>query len=454
MPARYAILYHPRTLHEQNYRYYYIPFSLVSVASTLDPLLECLFYDNNVKRYRAFEIGDFPDVSEWALVGISSMIGSQIDDGLRFADFVRSVAPECPIVWGGACPTMLPELVLEEAPADYVVIGPGEETIKELWLSISTMGDKENIAGLAFRNESSTYVRTGPRYLPDLDTLPSYRDFYHRVGVENYIRADEHIGTRTVNYHSSQGCVFNCGFCCEPALWNRRWAAFSAHRIVDDLRPLVEDYGINGIKFYDSEFFIRSSRALEFADLLLKGGYDIRWAASIHPKNLLRLNEDKLALLRRSGLSRLLLGAESAVQEELNLIQKKLEPEMVLEVSRRCAAAGISASFTFVTGYPGFPTEHIDRTLEFAEELVSSSLLHEAKVHFYGPYPGTPLYNLALENGFQPPSTLRQWANYDYYYIQTPWVPEEYFKKVRQFNEEYYPYLPGSGARDKLRASK
>ncbi len=439
---RYALLYHPRTFHEKNYRYFYVPYSIVSIASALDGLVPCVLYDNNILR--CYDPGTLrlPDPSEWGLVCVSTMVGMQISDGLRFSQHVKALRPDCPVVWGGACPTLLPEIVLRDAPVDCVVVGQGEVTATALWSAYAASLPLRGVSGVAFVEEGR-FVRTEPRPLKNLDKLPPYRDFYGRIGVEQYIRNDEHIGSRTLNYHSSQGCAFRCGFCCEPVLWSNRWTAMSASRIVDDLSPLVSNYGVNGIKFYDSEFFISKDRVLEFAQEVIRQGWDIRWGASVHPRNILRFSREEFALLKKSGLARLLMGAETASESELRLINKRLDRDMVRKAGKICGQFGVSASFTFVTGYPGSPPSCIDDTLAFAEELVQGSSLYEAKVHFYGPYPGTPLYGMAIEHGFSPPMSLLDWARYDYYYVNTPWVPDGYLERVRAFNEAHYPYLVG-----------
>ena len=83
----------------------------------------------------------------------------------------------------------------------------------------------------------------------------------------------------------------------------------------------------------------------------------------------------------------------------------------------------------------------IETTLDFASELVAQYPFHEAKAHLYAPYPGTPLYPIAMKHGFVPPDTLEEWSCYDYYEVTTPWVDNKYGLLVRQFNEQHCPYV-------------
>lgn len=434
-----VLLFHPKTLHEKAYRYYYIPYSVLSIGSALDQSrFEVRLIDNNVRG-----VDDYRDeLAEMAdrilVVGVSAMIGHQIRDGWRFAEAVRDVMPEIPIVWGGPLPTILPQETLSDHRVDIVVQGQAEASIQELTAALQERRSLTDIKGVTFQSNGHT-VRNPPRPLTDVNSFPPYN--YDLLNPRDYVRFDENINERTVSHHSSQGCPFNCGFCAETSLWNNRWSGMGPDRILTDIRQLVNRYEVDGIKFYDSEFFINQKRALDFARGVIDEGLGIRWAASVHPSNLDRLSPDQMNLLRDSGCTRLLIGAESGVQEEVDLIGKRSNREMVERLAHECGAHDIVASFTFVTGYPTSPPEAIDTTLRFAEDLRRIDSRHEAKVHFYAPYPGTPLYPLALKSGFQPPKTLEEWSYFDYYEVTTPWVDKSYEPLVREFNEEHYPYL-------------
>lgn len=435
-----VILFHPMTLHEKNYRYFYIPYSVLSVASLLPRTdFDVTVIDNNIHRLDKFEEILGSDENLLA-VGISSMMGHQIRDGLAFASAVRDISKSIPIIWGGALPTILPMETLAHELVDIIVQGQGEDTFLELIKTISSGGQLNSVNGIAYKVNGKTTFNP-PRAFKSVHNFPPYRTVFDLINVSDYIRFDEHINTKTINYHSSQGCPFNCGFCCETSLWERRWSAFSAEETLEDLAHLVSKFGVNGIKFYDSEFFIDQKRVIDFASGVIERNLRIKWAASVHPRNLDRLTDAQFRLLKESGVSRLLLGAESGVQEELELVGKGTNEAMIKRLAERCKALDIVACFTFVTGYPTSPSGSIEKTLSFAKELRQIDPRHECKVHFYAPYPGTPLYPYALNNGFIPPKTIEEWSWYDYYDIVTPWVEDRYQKLAREFNEEAYPYL-------------
>lgn len=441
MSRQKIILFHPRTFHERNYRYYHIPYSLLAIATPLDLAeFDVVMIDNNVNKGRNYEDVISQMKNEILCVGISCMIGAQIKDALRFAEQVREVDPTIPIIWGGPLPTMLPEVVVRCKMVDIVVRGQGEITFNQLVDRLERDIPWKDVLGISYICNGEVEHNTD-RPFDDLNRFPPYLNVYRLINVENYIWPDEHIASRTVSYHSSQGCPYSCGFCCDVPLWKRWWSGLSPERILNDVQYLVGWHEVNGVKFYDSEFFIDLRRAMKFAQGLLERKIRIKWAASVHPRNLHRIKPEQIELLARSGLRRLLVGVESVVPEEIDLIRKNIRLEMVLEIATRCRSMGIIASFTFIIGYPFMPDENVDKNLSFARKLAQTFPEHEFKLHLYAPYPATPLYPLAIKCGLRPPQSLEEWAAYDYYEITTPWAKPEWVEKIREFNEKYYPYI-------------
>ena len=444
MKKKEIVLFHPRTFHEKNYRNFWIPYSILTVGSELrsNGYDVCLI-DNNLEALDGNEFSGLVNkilTDQTLFVGISCMIGNQIREGLEFASNVREERPEIPLVWGGPAPTIIPEYFQRSSLVDILVKGQGEATALELanHLSNTTRHSINNIGGISYKVEDK-FITNQDRNLLPKENFARYN--YSILPTEKYLRSDEHINDRVLNHFSSQGCPYECGFCSEVALYNRKWMPELVDRTIDEVSDLIDVYGANGIKFYDSNFFVNKKRALSFARAVLDKGWDIKWAASAHPKNILVCNDEELDLIKRSGCSRILIGAESGNDEELRYIKKNMTKKDVIQVAERLGNLGIHGSFTVIIGYPGFPEENIERTLEFGRKLREISDLHEIKAHAYAPYPGTPLYQDAIRHGFVPPKTLEDWADYDYYEVQTPWLKKGLNEQIIEFNKLYCPYV-------------
>ncbi len=439
-----VVLFHPRTFHEKSYRNFWIPYSILSVGSELRSNgYDVCLVDNNLEMLENKEFSGLVEkilTEDTMFVGISCMIGHQIREGLQFASAVRDIDPTVPLVWGGPAPTIIPSYFAQSSLVDIIVGGQGEVTTTELAhrLSNPLLIHIKDVKGTWCRTEDG-FLRNPERGNLSRENFAKYN--YDLLPTKQYLRTDEHISDKVLNHFSSQGCPYKCGFCSEVALYNRKWMPQVVGRTIEEVSELVDMYGADGIKFYDANFFVNKRRVLSFADAVLKKGWDLKWAASAHPKNILVCNDDELDLIKESGCSRILIGAESGNDDELEYIEKNITKEDVIEVANRLGKRGIHGSFTVIVGYPGFPEENIDRTLDFGRVLRKISSLHEIKAHIYAPYPGTPLYEDAIRHGFIPPKILEEWVQYDYYEAQTPWLREGLTKEVRDFNREYCPYV-------------
>jgi radical SAM superfamily enzyme YgiQ (UPF0313 family) len=435
MAKQKIILFHPRTCHDKNYRNFWIPYSVLSVGSQLSNNgYDVEILDNNFKQKGHDEI--VCSLTRPDMVGISAIIGHQISEGLDFATKIKEKFPEVPILFGGTAPTILPEQFFESDCVDVVVRGQGEQTSTEVVEALKDKRGLENIPGISFKDKNGKVVHNSARMPVSRDSFAAYD--YSLVNPRDYLRTDNEISGKVLNYISSQGCPFGCGFCSEVALYDRKWIPNSLERIMHEVGELVEQHGANGIKLHDANFFANKKRVLSFAKEMQKRGWNIQWAGSAHPKNILVLDDNELKLVRESGCSRILIGAESGNDEELKYIKKGITTTHVVEVAQRLGKIGISGGFTVIVGYPGFPEENISRTLEFGKKIISISSLHEVKAHVYAPYPGTPLYQEAIKHGFVAPKTLEDWANYDYYEVQTPWLKQDVTNRISAFNKEYH----------------
>lgn len=434
-----VILYYPKTDHEKFYKYYWIPYSLLTIASG------CINRGYNVKLIDANAGDDSQfinnldkELCNTICVGISCMTGNQIREGLDFAEKVREYNPEIPLIWGGPHPTLFPEQTIKNEFVDFLIQGQGEIRLPKLIDAIRYNWEKPYlIEGVGEKYDGKIYIKKGHKVDNKKDFPPFPWDL---LNLERYIKNDDDVNSRTLNYISSQGCPFRCGFCSEVALYHSQWTSFDVERVMYDLDYLITNYNLNGIKFYDANFFGNIERVLTIAQKLVP--YNIKWAASGHPATLSMLKDEDWFLLKKSGCNRLLIGLESGSQLVLNSIKKNFDIHKSLELAAKLKKYNIIGSFTFIVGFPERVDEYeVEKTLELAKKIRKISEIHECKIHFYAPYPGTPLWEEALKRGFVAPQNFEEWSSFDYYCIETPWMKKELEQEIHLFNKENCPYV-------------
>ncbi len=426
-----VILIHPKIDFEDNYPCCWIPFSILSISSSIiNEHFEVRLYDENCISKEDI-INDFSD-KEVVLVGISIMTGGgQIKNGLEIAERIRKEHPEAKLVFGGPHANVLPEQTIANQLIDYVICGMGQNTFAELARLLNDGRLYEDIPGLYYKKDGKIICPTvrkasAPHLLPYDFSL---------IDTEPYIKYDATISDRTLNYIASQGCPYGCRFCYE-CNYGRKYYSMRSEFVCNDIVLYAEKFHVDGIKFYDADFFI--NKEVYSATINKLKEYDLRWAASIHPNDILRnqngASNSLLKQVSESRCTRLLMGMESGSNRILNeVIYKNTKAEDYITLAKAIADYGILGSYTFMVGFPGETKTEYDETFELVQRLWELNIPLETKIHIYLPYPGTPLYSEALSLGYRPPSDLEGWSDHNYYKSMTPWTDASLEKKLREF---------------------
>jgi anaerobic magnesium-protoporphyrin IX monomethyl ester cyclase len=417
-----VILAYPRVEHEKDYLYHWMPFSLLTIAGALPDDVDVVIFDGNERTLEQWSAFLDENIERSLCIGISIMTGGQqIRHGLDMAREAKRRSECPPIVWGGPHVNVLPEQTAKHELVDVVLRGPGQTSMSAYLASLRGQLSLDQVPGLLIR-EGGKEVR-GPVNPPQVTQLGGYP--WHLLDVHEYIRDDPTIAPRTLNYVSSQGCVYRCKFCYETS-YQRKWSAMPAGTLADDVQALTETYNLSGIKLYDADAFVQPKRMIDFCGQLIERDLHIAWAASINPNDVLRSRRQGLDLLRAIASTqcrRLLMGIESGSDRVLRQIVKKdITRADALDVATAIAEAGILGCYTFIVGFPGETEDEVDETYSLLEQLQQLDPMPETRVHLFGPFPGTPLWESAVAAGFEAPTDLEGWAGFDYYDSQTPWT--------------------------------
>ncbi len=424
-------LIHPKIFFEDNYPCSWIPFSILSIGSSLpkDKYDVCLFDENCMARSTIFERLANKDI---LMVGISIMTGGgQISNALEISEKMRNEHPEAKIVFGGPHVNVLPEQTVENALVDYAVCGMGQECLPALAECIESGKPVDDIPGIYYKKGRTVICPFKRRAC--VSTLTPY-DF-SLIDPKLYIKFDSTISDSTLNYIASQGCPYGCSFCYECS-YGRKYYNMRSEFVKRDIALYAEEFGVNGIKFYDADFFVNNAICDEIISTLSE--YDLRWAASVHPNDILRnqtgASNVLLNSISKSNCTRLLMGMESGSNRILNeVIDKKARAEDYLLIAKSIAEYGIIGSYTFMVGFPGETDDERNSTFELVQQLRELDAMIETKVHIYLPYPGTPLFKQSVALGHKPPERLEDWSDYNYYKSMTPWTDVRLEEKIAEY---------------------
>lgn len=429
-----VILLYPKVDHEKDYVYFWMPFSLLTLAKPLldEQVADVVLFDGNQSDAAAWEALLDEYLGRAACIGVSVMTGGgQIAHALELVRAAKARANCPPVVFGGPHVNVLGEQTARHELVDAVLVGPGQNSMTSFVTALTEHRSWDSVPGLIARRGPE--LMRGPLNPPRTGVMGHYP--WHLLDIERYIRDDPTVATRTLNYVSSQGCIYKCQFCYELT-YQRKYSAMAADGMLTDIIDLQRRFGLNGIKFYDADWFVNLRRAAAFCEGVIAEGIDLRWAASINPNDILKAERAKIPLLElvaASGGSRLLMGVESGNDRVLSeVVRKEVTRCQILEVADRIAGHGILGSYTFIVGFPGETEAEIDDTYDLIEQLRTLQPTPETRVHLFAPYPGTPLYEEAVRAGFSPPTSLKGWSHFDYYDSQTPWTSQATVRRARE----------------------
>jgi anaerobic magnesium-protoporphyrin IX monomethyl ester cyclase len=190
------------------------------------------------------------------IIGFSCYIWN-IEETIKVVNMLKKIDPSIQIVLGGPEVTYDTVEWMEKLPSvDFIIIGEGEHSFKQLLTEMNGEGDYRNVHGIAYRENGKVRVTPQMNKL-DLKELPSPYRFPEDVA---------HLGKRVTYIETSRGCPFNCQFCLSSIEVGVRY--FDREKIKDDIRYLMAN-GAKTIKFVDRTFNISRSYAMEMFRFLI-----------------------------------------------------------------------------------------------------------------------------------------------------------------------------------------
>jgi hopanoid biosynthesis associated radical SAM protein HpnJ len=276
----------------------------------------------------------------------------------------------------------------EGAAIDFVARNEFDFTIKD----VADGQDWAGIKGISWRNKHGVITHNDDRpIIENMDSLPFVTPVYKRdLVMEKYFIG--YLKHPYISIYTGRGCKSRCTFCLWPqTVGGHNYRTRSVGHVIEEIKWAMKAFPQTKEFFFDDDTFTDDlPRAEAIAKELGKLG--IQWScnakANVPYESLKKLNE--------GGLRLLLVGYESGNQKILHNIKKGMRIEVAEKFTRDCHTLGIQIHGTFILGLPGETLETMRETREFAKRINP----HTVQISLAAPYPGTFLYNQALQNGW------------------------------------------------------
>lgn len=344
---------------------------------------------------------------------------------------VKAALPDCTVFLGGPYPTSDPNSAIKDANIDMVFIGEGEQTLLSVLNAMDNGGSLEDVKGIAFRRNGEV-INTGyPDMIKNLDDVPvpswdllDLEYYFSRKGKRSMMNKLQR-SNRAVSVFTTRGCPYRCTYC--HNVFGKMLRKRSAAHVIEELRLLQKDYGVDEIEFLDDIFNMDLKRAHEIFDRMKDEDlhFQITFPNGLRSE---RLDEELLRKFKRGGVYWITIAIESGSPHIQKEIKKNVDLQKAQANIDLISKLGINCNGFFMMGFIDETEEDIRQTIDFAVR----SRLVIASFFILTPFPNTEIYNQALARG---KDMTARYSDYHDVAVNLSKVPT---KRLRQLNKMAY----------------
>ena len=318
---------------------------------------------------------------------------------------------------------------------DVVVIGEGDETVKELLYAFEGRIPRDTIKGIAYLDNNRVVQTEAREPLIHFDQLP-LPDFslvrYAKIHIFPVGRV--------------RGCGMDCEFCTVKG--KPRYA--TPERLMAQISYLYETFGAKQFFIVDDLFGQDRLETLRFCHLL----QDYQIGAKKRFELIVQIRLDKakdpemLHAMRDAGVDVVAIGFESPIPQELEAMDKHLKPDDMIALSRVFYQAGFLIHGMFIFGYPlesgAFIRIPAQERVRHYRRFIKKAKIDTIQVLLPVPLPGTKFtQRLKQENRIFSKENIG-WEYYDgnfpLFVPDDPMTPEEMHQSIQMIMGRFYRF--------------
>ena len=254
---------------------------------------------------------------------------------------------------GGPAFSIMPAECLDYVGADLGIAGDAAEAFATLVERLEAGADYRDIPGIVYRddtNDGEIVVSEGRftssfHRAPRLDLLDmgAYNGSGFGVGV---------VTKLAQAYYPTPGADFSGG----------DWRIREPSEVVDEIRALDNDFGINKVFFIDSGFNIPAEHAKATCRAIIDAGLRVRWNSYVRPSD--DADAELMGLMKESGCSLALMAEGGRGGERLDDRLAGLE-----RMAGLCREADLPFTMNMTFGEPGDSESSVEQKLDFLKRM-------------------------------------------------------------------------------------
>jgi radical SAM superfamily enzyme YgiQ (UPF0313 family) len=304
----------------------------------------------------AVENFDSEKIARAGFIGISVPMHTAMRLGVRVAERIRDINPECHICFYGLYAALNSDYLLDHN-ADSCIGGEYETPLVALVASIET-GSTGEIRGVIQPDKaSSPYLHRLEFAVPDRTALPV---------LDEYAHLEQNGDCRTAGYvEASRGCLHLCTHCPIPPVYGGRFFVIPKDVVLQDIRNQVQA-GAKHITFGDPDFLNGPKHSLNVVRAMHAEFPALTFDFTAKIEHLLNRGND-LPELADLGCLFIISAVESLSERVLKILDKEHSRDDFIAVLDKCRDAGIPLRPTWVAFTPWTTLDDYREMLDFVE---------------------------------------------------------------------------------------
>lgn len=381
-------------------------------------------YCMDVFHYTGEDLKGYLERKDFDAVGLG-FLAARFDFVDEVCKVIDSLEKRPTFIIGGPGPTPIPEYCLKRTKADIALLGESELILPEVLESLERNKPISRIKGIVYREGDKIKINEREEPVKNIDKIPF--PSWDLFPIEKYVDFPFIRGEardRVLSILSSRGCPYRCNFCYRVEKGVR---LRSINNLIEEMKILYDKYKINTFQFQDELVMLSEQRISEMCNLILKEKLDIKFDIN---GRLNIVNKKILKDLKKAGCVFINYGIEAYDQRVLNLMNKNLTIEQIDKGLDLTVKYGIGAGVNVIFGNLGDNEESLKRGVDL---ILKYPPYYQCRtIRPVTPYPGSPLYDYAIEKGLLkgPEDFFEKHKNSDAITVNFTELPDEKIYKL------------------------
>ena len=261
----------------------------------------------------------------------------------------------------------------------------------------------DRLCQIAIKSTTGELIEFNEKAQPsasDLDVIPDHAllppketSKWGTLGAYTFLKPQNTI---YANVLANRGCRAMCTFCSVRGFNGIGVRRRSIESVVNELKLLVNDLGVEHIMWLDDDFFYDHQQTLKLLNEIIKANLNFTWDCT-NGVLASSCTEEIVSASADSGCIGLNIGMESGNPQILKQIKKPASVQTLLKAARVLVKEPRIFSRAFLMlGFPNEKYSQVKDTFDVAREMG----LDWYQIQVLQPLPNTPIYQQMVAEGF------------------------------------------------------